>query len=144
MTRENMLILLCVAEWVLENKRHVMSTIRQLAGTEETYLILAQELDRVDRQVFRARSLHAEATLTLVDWLIIVDFYHWKCAYCQEKPFDVMYHCIPLPSGGTTPANCVPVCYRCRNRREKKLQFHVPLPISVLHKAFYEQNSPHA
>ena len=121
MTPEDMRILLHVADWTMHNKPNIMSKIRQLAGTEEHYLIIACELDRVNAQIFRARALRVEATLTLVDWLLIVDFYRWKCAYCQEKPFEVMHHHIPLSLSGTTPANCVPACCSCRTRRNKKL-----------------------
>ena len=111
--------LIRVAEWTLHNKRHVMSKIRQLAGTEENYLVIAQELERVNAQVSRARTLRTEATLTLVDWLLILDAYQWKCAYCQVKPFEVMYHPVPIPFSGTTPSNCIPACCSCRVRRNK-------------------------
>ncbi len=119
MMYKDMQTLLQVAEWTLQNKRHVMSKIRQLAGTEENYLVIAQELERVNAQVSRARSLGIEATLTLVDWLLILDSYQWKCAYCQTKPFEVMYHLVPIPASGTTPSNCIPACYSCRVRRNK-------------------------
>ena len=111
--------LLHVAEWTLNNKRHVMSKIRQLAETEENYLIIAQELERVNAHIARARALHIEATLTLVDWLLILDAYQWKCAYCRVKPFEIMYHPIPMPTSGTTPTNCIPACCSCRVRRSK-------------------------
>ena len=112
-TREDMQTLLRVAQWILDHKPHIMSKIRQIADTEENYLIIARELDRVNGQIARARTIGAEATLTLLDWLIIVDSYDWKCAYCREKPFEVMCHHIPLSLAGTTPFNCVPACYSC-------------------------------
>jgi hypothetical protein len=120
MTQEDMQTLLQVARWIQDHKPHIMSKIRQIAGTEENYLIIARELDRVKGQIIRARSVQAEATLTLLDWLIIVDSYHWKCAFCQEKPFEVMYHPVPLPRGGTTSSNCIPICYSCRVRKKKR------------------------
>ncbi len=120
MKREDMQTLLRVAQWVIDHKPHVMSKIRQMVDTEENYLIIARELDRVNRQIAQARSVCAEATLTLLDWLLIIDSYDWKCAYCQEKPFEVMCHRAPLPLGGTTPSNCVPACCSCRARRKKK------------------------
>jgi len=121
---EDMQILLQVATWLMNSKRHVMSNVRQRAGSQENHLIIARELDRVNAHIFRARSLHVEATLTLVDWLIIINSYQWKCAFCQEKPFEVMYHHSPLELYGTTPTNCVPACRSCRTRRDKKLQPH--------------------
>jgi hypothetical protein len=120
-TREDMQLLLHVAEWTAQN-RHVMSTIRELAGSEKIYLIIARELDRVNMQVARARRFHAEATLTLAEWLLIVDSYEWRCAYCQEKPFEVMHHSIPLREAGTTSSNCLPSCRGCRARGKKKAE----------------------
>lgn len=70
MTQEDMQMLLHVAQWIRDQKRHAMRKIRQLAGTEENYLIIARELDRVNGQIIQARSVHAEATLTLLDWLL--------------------------------------------------------------------------
>lgn len=118
MPEENQ-ILLEVARWIATH-RNARSAIRALAGTEETYLLLIRELDRVEQQHFRAQRLHAEATLTLVEWLETLHHFHWLCAYCQSKPFKVMSHYMPLPQGGTTVANCVPACYRCRRYREKE------------------------
>lgn len=118
-TREDMQRLLQVAEWT-QNHRQVMSTIRELAGSEEHYLIVARELDRVNGHIARARSFQAEATLTLVEWLVIVDSYQWKCAYCQEKPFEIMHHRIPVHKGGTSVSNCLPACRRCCSQRNRK------------------------
>lgn len=132
MMQENMQTLLQIARWVQDHKPHIMRKVRQIAGTEENYLIIARELDRVNAQIAQARAVRAEATLTLLDWLIIVDSYHWKCAYCQEKPFEVMYHHVPLPRGGTTSTNCVPACCRCRVHKKKRalatvsVEFHNP------------------
>ena len=118
--RDDMCLLLRVAEWTERNSRHVMRTIRELAGLEENYLIIARELERVKANITRARSLRAEASLTLVEWLSILDAYQWKCAYCQEKPFEVMHHIVPLPEGGTSCSNCLPSCHSCSNRSRKK------------------------
>lgn len=138
-TREDMPVLLGVAEWTMQSRRHVMNTIRELAGTEERYLILARELDRVKAHVAHARSLRAEATLTLVQWLVMVDSSHWKCAYCQEQSFEVMYHPIPLHEGGTTATNCLPACRRCRTRNKK----HAPdQALLVTAQSFIQCNSP--
>ena len=119
MTLEDKQILFQVAQWCIENKYKRIEQIRQLARTEENYLILSKEIDRVDGQLWQARRLHAQATLTLVDWLMTLDDFDWQCAYCQAKPFQVMSHFVPLPTGGTTPDNCVPACYSCRASRRK-------------------------
>lgn len=119
MTPEDREILLRVAEWTMHNKRKAMSRLRELATSEENYLIIVRELDRVNAQLFQARAQRAAATLTLVDWLKTLDYFAWRCAYCQEKPFQIMSHYQPLQTAGTTPANCVPGCYSCRAARKK-------------------------
>jgi len=127
--RDDMHLLLRVAEWTERNRRHAMRTIRELAGSEENYLIIARELERVKANNIRARSLRAEASLTLIEWLSIVDAYQWKCAYCKEKPFEVMHHIVPLPEGGTSCYNCLPSCHSCSNRSRKKPSAQPPQSI---------------
>jgi hypothetical protein len=113
MMPEDIQTLLEVAQWT-QTHRKVRGTIRRLAKTEENYLLIARELDRVESQCFRAHTLRAEATLTLVEWLETLNYFHWCCAYCQSRPCQVMSHYIALPEGGTTATNCIPACYRCR------------------------------
>src|SRR5260370_35285766 len=110
--------ILKVAQWIVTH-RNTRRTIRQLAETEENYLLLIRELDRVERQCFRAHTLHAEATLTLVEWLEILNLFHWHCAYCHTGPFQGMSHRIPLLQAGPTVANFVPDCYNCFRPPEK-------------------------
>jgi 5-methylcytosine-specific restriction endonuclease McrA len=119
MTPDDRDALFQVAHWITGRKRLVVKNVRQLAGTEENYLLIIRENDRVKSQVERAKVLHAEATLNLVDWFKILELFDWHCAYCQSKPFQVMSHVIPLPQGGTTPENCVPACYSCSSSRWK-------------------------
>jgi hypothetical protein len=116
MSPEDREALFHVARWTIGKKRLVVKKVRQLAGTEENYLLIIREIDRVKSQLERAKMLDAEATLTLVDWLINLEIFDWQCAYCQSKPFQIMSHIIPLPHGGTTPENCVPACYACSSR----------------------------
>lgn len=79
--------------------------------------IRISERQRVHGQLARARRMGARATLTLAEWeRIISDFGGW-CAYCLEKPFDVMEHFAPVALAGTTPENCVPACYDCNLRK---------------------------
>ncbi len=111
--------LLEVAQWTATH-RNLRCTIRQLAGTEEIYQLLIRELDRVERQCFRARTLHAEATLSLVEWIEVLNYFHWRCAYCQEQPVQVMSHFLPISQAGTTALNCLPACYRCRHNPKKE------------------------
>jgi hypothetical protein len=118
MTVEATLTLLELARWTTTH-RNSRGTIRQLAGTEENYLLFIRELDRIESQCFRARARNAEVTLTLVEWLEALQYFHWRCAYCQEKPFQIMSHYLPLPQGGLTVMNCLPACYHCRHSQKK-------------------------
>ncbi len=111
----------------MEQKYTRVETLRELAGSEESYLLIMREVDRVRDQVARARALGAAATLNVVDWFTILDSYAWKCAYCQTRPFQVMSHQIPQAMGGTTPENCVPACHSCIFKRRNHVQArHVP------------------
>jgi hypothetical protein len=109
-----------VAQRVVEQKYFRVEKIRELAGTEENYLLIIREIDRVKAQVKRARSMEVDATLTVVDWIMILEQFEWHCAYCQGGPFEIMSHVIPLPRGGTTPENCVPSCYSCSTGARKR------------------------
>lgn len=109
-----------VAHWTMTTNRKTLKTIRQLAETEENYLLIVRELDRVEAQLQRARTQGAEATLTLVDWLTTLDHFNWRCSYCESREFRVMSHFLSLPLGGTTPENCVPACYTCGRLRRKE------------------------
>ncbi len=114
MRPQNIQVLFRVAQWTMENKRKTVKIIRELSETEENYLIIIREIDRVNTHLEKSKAINAEATLTLIDWLTTLEYFQWQCAYCASKPFQVMSHFIPLPRGGTTPDNCVPSCYSCK------------------------------
>jgi hypothetical protein len=117
-------ILFRVARWINEGNRRVVEKIRALAETEENYMVIIRELDRVTGQITQARKIRVPATLTLLDWFVTLEDFHWHCAYCQAKSFQVMCHPFPLAVKGTTPENCVPACYVCC-RYKKKGNVHV-------------------
>ena len=97
-----------------------MSEIREIAETEENYLLVIREHDRVQEQVVRARYLQTRATLTLAEWLTALVYFHWCCAYCQKMPFQVLHHFAPRSQGGTSSENCVPACYSCARSKNRK------------------------
>src|SRR6266568_2928395 len=102
MISENEQFLLRLAQGVAQRERKVVSEIRELAGTEENYLIFIREYDRVQEQLVRARYLQSRATLTLAEWLTTLVHFRWHCAYCQERPFQVLHHFTPRAQGGTS------------------------------------------
>lgn len=138
MLPEDRQILFRIAQWTSKQKYARVEKIRQMAETEANYLIIIREIDRVKAQLQYARTLNAEATLTLLDWLKILERFDWHCAYCQSRPFEIMSHIIPLPCGGTTPQNCVPSCYSCNSGKRK---IHARHHVQAL---LAEQSKPHA
>lgn len=62
----------------------------------------------------RAEKLGLPATLTVQQWLTIINDFDWKCAYCLVKQYRVLEHFIPVNlNGGTTPDNVLPACGSC-------------------------------
>lgn len=112
-------VLLSIDDWIATGRYRCVKTLRQLAETEENYMVISREIARIDAQVLRARKQEALATLTLVEWFSTLDYFDWMCAYCQERSFQVLSHVLPLAEGGTTRQNCVPACHRCRGSKQK-------------------------
>lgn len=79
----------------------------------------------VERNNKRAEALGHPATLTLAQWIYILNLWHWDCAYCGGdycnvecgQPYEVLEHIVPLTfsDSGTTKLNCVPSCRRCNS-----------------------------
>lgn len=133
-------ILFRVAQWVGEGNRRIVEKIRELAETEENYMIIMRELDRVTGQITQARKVRAPATLTLMDWFVTLEDFDWQCAYCQARSFQIMCHAFPLVEKGTTPENCVPACYACcRYRKAENVRVHTYLA-SRQHRGTQNQN----
>jgi len=67
----------------------------------------------------RARKLGLPVDLTLEEWISTVEYFQWMCAYCLDKPYEVLEHFIPINlGGGTTYDNCVPSCSDCNKRKK--------------------------
>jgi 5-methylcytosine-specific restriction endonuclease McrA len=113
---------LSLVDQAIEHRYLRVEKIRLLAGNEENYHTIIREVDRVKAQLLYARREHAVATLTMREWFTILDRFAWKCAYCGEKPFQVMSHVIARSEGGTTAENCVPACHHCVSSPKKKLR----------------------
>lgn len=81
----------------------------------------AQEEQRVKAQNYIARSHGLPATLTLGEWINTLNSYQYMCAYCQDKPYKVLEHFIPIAEGGgTTKENCLPSCHACNIKKGSK------------------------
>lgn len=69
----------------------------------------------------RASRAGLPATLTTKQWTKTLNDFNQCCAFCQDGPYDVLEHFIPIArSGGTTEYNCVPACVTC-NRLKRDL-----------------------
>jgi hypothetical protein len=47
-----------------------------------------REARSVDINNRRAEMQKLPATLTVVEWLTILDYFDWKCAYCKDSPYE--------------------------------------------------------
>jgi 5-methylcytosine-specific restriction endonuclease McrA len=73
---------------------------------------------RVGSHELRATQLGRQAYLPLREWLTILEDFDWRCAYCQEHPYEDIEHFIPLlEDGDTLPSNCVPSCQHCNQKK---------------------------
>jgi 5-methylcytosine-specific restriction endonuclease McrA len=77
-----------------------------------------EEKDRIRR--YRKMSIKAGGygDLTLLQWRARVSEFQGVCAYCQDRPYQVLEHFIPIVLGGATSlTNCVPACFKCNARK---------------------------
>lgn len=80
---------------------------------------MSKEEKRVRSQIKRAQQAGVPATLTLPEWIVILNHFDWKCAYCREKKHRLMEHIISIKrGGGTTAYNCVPACPMCNRHKD--------------------------
>jgi 5-methylcytosine-specific restriction endonuclease McrA len=74
--------------------------------------------NNLNQHLRRAEKLQLPATLTMEQWSAAIKYFDGKCAYCQEKPWELLEHFIPLGlGGGTIASNCVPSCKSCNNSK---------------------------
>lgn len=79
-------------------------------------------IDRLNKQVngavSRARRILLPATLTLEEWIVTIDHFAGRCAYCRKRPFQVLEHFVSITNGGgTTPGNYLPACLKCNAKK---------------------------
>jgi len=92
--------------------------IAKYFGLVERDRRLAREDLVVWRQNERAREAGAVGSLTLNQWIYILNAFRWRCAYCPDGPYQALEHVIPISrGGGTTAYNCVPACTPCNSAK---------------------------
>ncbi|BCL79685.1 hypothetical protein ccbrp13_21500 [Ktedonobacteria bacterium brp13] len=68
----------------------------------------------VNTQVHRARRLGQGGTLTFEEWSETLTHFKMLCAFCQQAPYEVLEHVLPIIHGGSTSIfNSVPACNLC-------------------------------
>jgi hypothetical protein len=71
---------------------------------------------------YRARKVGAEGDCTVDEWLAILRYFDFRCAYCLKHTDEVgtlaREHMLPLSRGGTNhPDNLAPSCKVCNSRK---------------------------
>ncbi len=100
--------------------------LEALQAEEERALFAQQagyprEARRVRFHLDRAREQRRPATLTAEQWMRTLSHYHRRCAYCEDGPYEVLEHTVPLAlGGGTTEENCVPACRACNSLKASR------------------------
>lgn len=87
-----------------------------------TFLVINKEFisyhrRKVCQQNVRAKAAGMVHDLTTNEWLITLKYFGYKCAYCGQDG-DMLDHVVSIRyGGGTTRANCVPVCSICNIKK---------------------------
>lgn len=75
------------------------------------------ETTRIWKANWRAERYGAKSTLTVKEWLEILNSYEGKCAYCSDT-FSGIDHVTPFSRGGeNTKENVVPTCSSCNHKK---------------------------
>lgn len=76
------------------------------------------EVGRARVQNYRARKLAAEGAFTPAEWLVLVEQYGGRCAYCGARDPLEADHRVPLSRGGTNDiSNILPACRSCNAKK---------------------------
>jgi hypothetical protein len=75
---------------------------------------------RVKGQNQRAKKVGARHDLTVEQWLETLNYFNYKCGYCDEREYEFIEHYLPVHVAGTTASNCVPACASCNALKDAK------------------------
>jgi 5-methylcytosine-specific restriction endonuclease McrA len=108
-------------EWVTNNKERVREHQKKYYESKKGMLC------KLKKRLKRKENINnVICTLTNEEWLEILDYFNYHCAYCNRK-FDkknkpTKDHIIPITKGGShTKENIVPACLLCNVRKSNKL-----------------------
>lgn len=78
----------------------------------------SQQKKVIYNAISRSKKFKTPTTLTLDEWLETLEYFGHVCAYCRERPYQVLEHFVPIDKGGgTSRDNCVPACYKCNIKK---------------------------
>lgn len=118
--------LLCNAPYLARNPEEVNTFCPDCSSRTRK-----RELRIVTANLKRAEKAKVPATLTIKQWLGILDHFNWLCAYCSG-PYEVIEHIVSIRvGGGTTALNCVPACIAC-NTHKDRISTSTTIPIAKI------------
>lgn len=118
----NRICLLCDSPYLCKNPEEVNTFCSTCFSKARK-----RELCRVTANLKRAVKAKVPATLTIKQWLYILEHFNWQCAYCLEGKFEVLEHIVSIINGGgTTMFNCVPACTSCNSRKDGHKRDFIP------------------
>lgn len=119
---KNRICLLCNSHYLVVNPTEINAFCPTCFTKERKH-----EMRRVYKNIWRAKQANALATLTVIEWLNILDHFKWQCAYCLDGKFEVLEHIISIADGGgTTALNCIPACGLCNSRKDRDTRYLIP------------------
>lgn len=111
----------CPTCWepIQEERTRVRAFIRkEHARQQRIAQSYPKEARLVDKHNQRAFFAGGDSSLTIEQWIITLEHYDWRCAYCGGSYEELEEHRIPIDRGdGTTAKNCVPSCQSCNRRK---------------------------
>ena len=75
------------------------------------------------RSSARRRAIMATIICTLTDgeWMAILDYFNYRCAYCGQQKVLTQDHIEPISKGGNhTKDNVVPACQSCNSKKRDR------------------------
>ena len=76
------------------------------------------ESQRVKVHLRIAKRYGTPVTLTVEEWEQTIADFNGMCAYCQQHPYEVLEHFLPVYIAGTQASNCLPACDFCNKRKK--------------------------
>lgn len=99
-------------KWRDANRARYLEVVSRFYKTDHGLL-----KHRLQQSKRRAKLRAVKATLTVMQWQMVLDVYGHRCAYCRRDDVELTIdHVVPIAAGGEhTVENIVPACLHCNN-----------------------------